>query len=874
MKLNELIEANHFEQREEVCPGCQNKCQVRCYTFAGGRTYFSGNNCERVYSNRAEDARQGVNMFEEKYKMLYEQKVQRTDVRCTKGLTIGIPRGLGMYEDWPFWRTFFACCGIRTVLSGVSTNRLYEKGVRTIVADNICFPAKLMHGHVMDLIQKGVDRIFYPWVVYERKEDEGSKNSFNCPIVSGYSDVLKSSIRPEEKYGIPLDAPTISFKDEELLRSSLCEYIEKLFTKDGSTMYEGGTNEKKSTKEMVNAAVTQAIEAQKEYLDSLERRDLAVLEAAKKDGRMVILLAARPYHIDPLIQHKIADAIAAMGIDVVTENIATHEGQGVYGEINALCQWAYPNRIFKAAHFVGNSDYEGLHMVQLTSFGCGPDAFILDEVRGILGRYGKNLTVLKIDDVNNIGSLRLRVRSLVESTRQPLPPPSPQEREPREGVKPKKSPAPWTTKPFEAEDKERVILAPYFAEGYNEFLPTIFAMAGYKLVPLPMGTQADAEEGLRVANNDICYPATIVVGSLMRALRSGKYDLSKTAVAITQTGGQCRASNYYSLIKNALVGAGMSQVPVISVAIGPDQKNNQPGFELPWLRLIRPLLEALYFADALAKLYYPTAPREINPSPNLFYDRPLDARSSKALHPSREGGKTAKELYDHYLEAVQPLLAKRDYKGMRRMMAEAVERFSALCDHSKRVTQVGVVGEIYVKYNSFSNKEVIKWLIAHGVEVVPPAITGFFSTSIPNAYIFKNQHIRKDGLKPWQARLVNRLLQHYAHVYDRICAPFPYYRPFTDIMDVWQSSRKVINSAADFGEGWFLPGEICELAASGVKKVVSLQPFGCIANHIISKGIERKYKELYPDLSLLFLDFDAGTSEANVVNRLHFLIEN
>jgi predicted nucleotide-binding protein (sugar kinase/HSP70/actin superfamily) len=211
---------------------------------------------------------------------------------------------------------------------------------------------------------------------------------------------------------------------------------------------------------------------------------------------------------------------------------------------------------------------------------------------------------------------------------------------------------------------------------------------------------------------------------------------------------------------------------------------------------------------------------------------------------------------------------------MRRMMAEAVERFSALCDHSKRVTQVGVVGEIYVKYNSFSNKEVIKWLIAHGVEVVPPAITGFFSTSIPNAYIFKNQHIRKDGLKPWQARLVNRLLQHYAHVYDRICAPFPYYRPFTDIMDVWQSSRKVINSAADFGEGWFLPGEICELAASGVKKVVSLQPFGCIANHIISKGIERRYKELYPDLSLLFLDFDAGTSEANVVNRLHFLIEN
>ena len=828
MKLNELIEANHFEEREEVCPGCANKCQVRCYTFGNGRTYFSGNNCERVYSNRAEDARQGVNMFDEKYKMLFHLTAEGgPTAEC--GLTIGIPRGLGMYENWPFWRTFFACCGIRTVLSGVSTNRLYEKGVRTIVADNICFPAKLMHGHVMDLINKGVDRIFYPWVVYERAEDEQAKNSFNCPIVSGYSDVLKSSIRPEEKYGIPLDAPTISFRDEELLRSSLIEYVGKVLS-----------DQVPSTKEMVNAAVTQAIEAQKEYLEALERRDLEVLEQAKKEGRMVILLAARPYHIDPLIQHKIADAIAAMGIDVVTENIATREGQGVYGEINALCQWAYPNRIFKAAHFVGNSDYKGLHMVQLTSFGCGPDAFILDEVRGILGRYGKNLTVLKIDDVNNIGSLRLRVRSLVESTKGS-----------DQGTKcqVQKSSKPWTTKPFEKEDKERVILAPYFAEGYNEFLPTIFGLAGYKLVPLPMGTQADAEEGLRSANNDICYPATIVVGSLLRALKSGKYDLSKTAVAITQTGGQCRASNYYSLIKNALVAAGMSQVPVISVAIGPDQKNAQPGFTIKWSALIRPTLEALYFADALAKLYYPAAPRE------------------------KEQG-SARKLYDHYLEAVQPLLAKRNYRGMRRMMAEAVEAFDAICDHSKKVPQVGVVGEIYVKYNSFSNKEVMNWLIAHGVEVIPPAITGFFSTSIPNAYIFQNQHIRRDGLKPWQARILNRVLRHYAHVYDRICAPYPYYRPFSDIMDVWQASRKVINSAADFGEGWFLPGEICELAESGVKKVVSLQPFGCIANHIISKGIERRYKDLYPDLSLLFLDFDAGTSEANVANRLHFLLEN
>ena len=351
----------------------------------------------------------------------------------------------------------------------------------------------------------------------------------------------------------------------------------------------------------------------------------------------------------------------------------------------------------------------------------------------------------------------------------------------------------------------------------------------------------DAEEGLHVANNDICYPATIVVGSIMRALQSGRYDLSKTAVAITQTGGQCRASNYYSLIKNALVAAGMTQVPVIAVA--------KPGFEIDWLRLIRPTLEALFFADALAKLYYPAAPRE------------------------RVPGK-ARTLYDYYLSAAQPLLLRRDYKGMRRLMADAVEAFSGITDKDRQVSVVGVVGEIYVKYNSFSNHGVVKWLIDHGVEVIPPALTGFFSTSVPNAFINRSQHIREDGLKPWQARLVNRFLRHYAQVYDRLCRPYPFYRPFTDIMDIWAKSRKVINSAADFGEGWFLPGEICDLAENGVNKVVSLQPFGCIANHIISKGIEKRYKDLYPHLALLFLDFDAGTSDANITNRLHFLLNN
>ncbi|MGN1247412.1 MAG: acyl-CoA dehydratase activase-related protein, partial [Paludibacteraceae bacterium] len=787
--------------------------------------------------------------------------------------TIGIPRALGIYENYPFWHTLFTLCGFRVVLSAASTNRLYEKGIRTIVADNICFPAKLMHGHVMDLIEKQVDRIFYPWVVFEQKEDAQAKNSFNCPIVSGYSDVLTSSINSAATAHIPLDAPAISFKEEPLLRQSLHDYLEPFGL----------------SRETIDHAITQALQEQQRYLDTLEQRALQILREAEQAGRMIILLAARPYHVDPLIQHRIAEAIADMGVDVITENVATREGQGVYNELNALCQWAYPNRIFKAAYFVGKHTYPRLHMVELTSFGCGPDAFILDEVRQVLRRYRKNLTILKIDDVNNIGSLRLRVRSLIESTdNQTADAERPSDDCPTTALPDRASrcptdivsnvnqsfsvavgqqsgrtvkrsdsatvgqqscPSPITTKPFLPEDRRRTIIAPYFAEGYTEFIPTILAMAGYHVEPLPMGCQADAEEGLKDANNDICYPATIVIGSLLRALKSGKYDLSNTAVAITQTGGQCRASNYYALIKNALVAAGFAEVPVISVATGASMGNFQPGFEIPWRKIARPTIEALFYADALAKLYYPSAPRE------------------------KVKG-TARRLYDHYIAAAQPIIAARDYKALHSLLTEAVADFMAAIDLHKQVPRVGLVGEIYVKYNAFSNLSVVQWLIDRGIEVVPPALTSFFSTSFPNAHINRKYHIKSMHTPLWVMSLGHKVLLRVAKQYDALCADFPFYRYFEDIFTISRLSEQVIHPAADFGEGWFLPGEICALAESGVEKVVSVQPFGCIANHIISKGIEKRIKQTYPRLSLLFLDFDAGTSAANIYNRLHFLLEN
>lgn len=826
MKLDDLVRANRYEEQVEVCPGCDNHCTVRAFRFQNGRVYYSGNNCEKVYANESVAARKGENMFEEKYKLLFRREPftensGREGLLIHRGtrhsaLKIGLPRALGIYENYPFWHALFTHCGIKVVLSRPSSNRLYESGARTIMADNICYPAKLMHGHVLDLVSQGVDRIFYPYVIYERKEDEASKNSFNCPIVSAYADVIRSAIDPDRFDTLPL-----TLADPELEERQLVDYLKTLGVE----------------KSVAREAVVEARRTQAEYLDRLEQRGLEILRRAEQEGRMVIMLSGRPYHTDPAIEHKISYAIAAMGIDVITEHAARHAGSGVYEELNALCQWAYPNRIFKAAYFVGRHNYPGLHFVELTSFGCGPDAFILDEVGRILNRFGRNLTTLKIDDVNNIGSLRLRIRSLVESTKlagKPVP---------------VEADRPWTTKIFDLDDRRRTLLAPFFAEGYSELLPSLFRLAGYEMVTLPMGCQEDAERGLEVANNDICYPATIVVGSIIRALESGKYNLDETAVIITQTGGQCRASNYYSLIKNAMVARGFADVPVVSLALGQGLSNQQPGFTIEWRRLAAITIDTMLYADCLWKLYYPAVVRERRPGAAL-------------------------RLKQKYTEMACPFIAEGDRAGLRTLLGEAVSEFTAITDASIDRPVVGLVGEIYVKYNSFSNKHVADWLVGEGVEVLPPALSGFFSTSLVSQRVNRELGLKQERVPRAVYALLHSYLRRRMHAFDRMCRPFPLYRDFVDIDDYAALSRQVINPAADFGEGWFLPGEICHMAEHGVSRVVSLQPFGCIANHIISKGIEKRIKALYPAMNLLFLDFDSSTSEANVMNRLKFLINN
>ncbi len=815
LTLEDLLSIQQFENKQQICPGCPNHCTVLEYHFSNGQTFYSGNNCEKIYTNHTEVQKKGFNQHHRRLKMLF----RRPMLNDAGGKpVIGIPRSLGMFELYPFWHALFRTCGIRTVLSSPSTVKQYEKGIHTVMSENICFPAKLMHGHIYDLARQKVDRIFYPFIVMEAPADNQARNSYNCPIVAGYSEVVRNAIDTEERFGIPTDAPIISMNNEKFLREGCRKYLKTL-----------GIDKKTADK-----AIRSAITAQQEYLEELHTEATEIVAKAKKEGRMVVVLAGRPYHSDPLIQHKISDCIADMGIDVVTEFIAGDEDADVYRELMAVTQWTYPNRIFKAAHYVANSP-DNVHFMMITSFGCGPDSFIIDETHDILDRKGKSFTLLKVDDVNNIGSLHLRVRSMVESLK---------------FSHQQKVNKPFITTPvFTEADRRRTILAPYFAGGYSEFVPTAFKMAGYNMINLPLGDKECVELGLQYANNEVCYPATVVVGSLLKALRSGKYPLDDTAVIITQTGGQCRATNYIMLIKKALVAAGFENVPVLALAFGSTLANEQPGFHFNAKEMALPAVCGMLYADCLSRIYYASRPRENQPG-------------------------LAKALHQKYIDKALPLLENRDYRGLKRMIKEAAAEFTANIDTSKKLPRVGVVGEIYIKYNSFGHLNVLDWLADQGVEVVAPSIYNFFANNFVNRHINKENHLKPVDKPLFVTDAVYKILFRYAKSYDEACKEFPFYRPFADMFHEAKLASRVISMAANFGEGWLIPAEMSSLAEEGIHNIISLQPFACISNHIISKGIEKKMRKLYPELNILFLDFDGGTSEANVFNRLHFLIEN
>ncbi len=807
-----------YQTKELYCHGCENKCLVTKYTFANSKVYHSGNKCEKIFTSK-EKNEQGDNIYAYKLERVFQNPAPEKPY-----FRLGVPRVLNLFEDFPFWQAFFASLNVELVLSDLSTYSDYEKQLFQVLSENICFPAKLVHSHIRNLADKDLDTVFFPYVVYERKDDPTAANTYNCPIVSSYNTIIEQQKDLFAKENLRIDNPAFTFKDPKLLLRNLDNYIQTLSSRHPDFH---------PSKSQIREAMQKALASQSQYEEDIRTKAEEYLAKAQSEGRSVILLAARPYHSDSLIQHKLSDVISSLGASVISDDIVRGRDDLQMSDTYMLSQWAYMNRIVKAAKWCAGQN-ERVNYIQITSFGCGPDAFLLDEVENIFKRYGKVCTVIKVDDINNVGSMRLRVRSLLES----LALKNHEKQTPKAFV---------NTKTFEEEDRRRTILAPFFTDYASPLLPQIFEVSGYKLEVLPKSDEHSAEMGLTYSNNEVCYPATLIVGDFIKALKSGKYDLSRTAVGITQTGGQCRASSYYAVIRKALVDAGFEHIPVISVAMGGNMKNNQPGFHLDLVKIFPIAIAAVLFGDCLSQLYHSTVVRCSDKS-------------------------QAKKLQEDYLENAKPLVVQRDRKGLLQLLASAVRDFNALMpsEHLER-KKVGIVGEIFLKFHSFANKNVIQWLINQNIEVLPPTLLPLFTHGFVNRDTNLKNNLSTSSIPNFAMKAFYGLIRREVKRFNQTMSHFRYFRPMEDIFELAEGVKKTIPLYAQFGEGWLLPAEIIAYAHNKADAVISLQPFGCIANHIISRGTENRIKEQFPNLNLLNLDFDSSISEVNVANRLMLL---
>jgi predicted CoA-substrate-specific enzyme activase len=804
----------NYNKKTIYCHGCENRCAVTKMIFPNRNVFYSGNRCEKIYTNGGKANRRGVNLPAVKYDLLFDRKMVPDS---TPRLVIGIPRVLNQFENFPFWNTLLVESGFKVQLSASSSHAIFQKGTAHIMSENLCFPAKLVSGHVMSLIELGVDRIFFPMVFYEESTFNDAANSYNCPVVTGYADVVRNVIDPQKNYGIPLDIPPINFNDKKLLQKTCMDYLISLGVPRG----------------VAERAVEKAQESQTQFKSQL--RDVAqeVLENAIEEDRTVILLLGRPYHIDALINHKIPDILTNFGLDVITEDSIPLE-EPILDNRHVMTQWEYLNRYFHAARWAGQQDR--VEVVQLNSFGCGPDPFILEEVNTILSEYGKSPTVIRIDEIESTGSTKLRLRSMLESMRQSRPV--------ERVFKARKR-----TRLYEEKDRTSTVIVPDFSPFCSPPVVKPLIDAGYDIVWLPPADRQSVDTGLKYANNEICYPGIITIGDLIKALQSGIYDLKRTAIGFSQTGGQCRATSYVSLIKKALIAAGFENVPVVTISTSMQVLNEQPGFKFNTKVYMYRALISMAFTDALSDMYYSTVTRERNKG-------------------------DAKRIADRYLTEFMEGKIPTEKKALLNALRRAIAEFNAIEVCEGFYPKVGIVGEIYVKYNAFSNNNAAEWLIDQGIEVVMPTFLEFFASGV----ILVEQRVKKNLARHdllWLLALLGKKLLH--NFMDEVHAIMKNYKRFyrhTSIDDIAKNAQEILSLNHQYGEGWLIAGEISSFMKNGISNVLCLQPFGCIANHIVAKGAEKKLREIHPQLNLLFLDADAGVSEVNFFNRMHFFLNH
>ncbi len=810
------IEALEVETKLSRCQGCTNHCLLTINRFSGNRSFITGNRCEKGLG-KEQNKEKIPNLFAYKNHRIFDYAPLPEDT-AVRG-TVGIPRVLNMYENYPFWAIFFRTLKFRTLLSPQSTRKIYELGIESIPSESECYPAKLAHGHVSWLIKNQADFIFYPCIPYERNEFPDSNNHYNCPIVTSYAENIKNNVDEITSGKVRFLNPFMSFASKEVLTRQLVQVFSQEFS---------------IPRDEITAAVDAGWQELADMRQDIRRKGEETLKYMEETGHRGIVLAGRPYHTDPEINHGIPELINSYGIAVLTEDSVSHL-QKVERPLMVMDQWMYHSRLYAAANFVKTRD--DLDLIQLNSFGCGLDAVTTDQVNDILSKSGKIYTCLKIDEVNNLGAARIRIRSLLSALRV------------KEKQKKSRTIMPSSYKRViftEEMRKNYTILCPQMSPIHFELLQPAFQVSGYNIVVLGNDGKSAVDMGLRYVNNDACYPSLMVVGQIMEAVLSGNYDLTKTAVIVSQTGGGCRASNYIGFIRRALEKAGCPDIPVISINLSGLEEN--PGFKLT-LPLLQRGLYALIFGDIFMRCLYRTRPYETVPG------------AANALHQ-----KWKQKCIDFVSR--DKMISHRKFKQYCRQIIQDFDRLP-MTDEAK--PRVGIVGEILVKFLPAANNYLVELLEAEGAEAVVPDLTDFL------LYCFYNNNFKAEylGTRKSSARNANLGIKALEWLRKSARREFEKSRHFeapARIETLARYADPIVSQGNQTGEGWFLTGEMLELIHSGTDNIVCAQPFGCLPNHVVGKGVIKEIRHQYPLANIVAIDYDPGASEVNQLNRIKLML--
>ncbi len=817
ISLDDII-ALTYTTKGTRCKGCQNNCMLTVNTFPGNRRHITGNRCEKGLGADTQNEK-APNMFEYKRNRIFEYEPLSED-EAYRG-TVGIPRVLNIYENYPFWATLFKALGFRAVLSPFSDRKIYELGMESIPSESECYPAKLAHGHVQWLINNGITTIFHPCVFFEHQETDRAQNHFNCPIVISYSENLKNNVEAVSDGSVRYIRPFIAFTSEKTAADRLVPVFRK----------EWNISEKE-----VRKAVSSAWTEQQKAKSDIRSEGARLLAEMEKNGKTGIVLAGRPYHIDPEINHGIPELIASYGLTVFSEDCLPINFSPER-PLRVVDQWVFHSRLYSAAEFVRNRS--DLELIQLNSFGCGLDAVTSDQVNEILENSNKLYTILKIDEVNNLGAVRIRIRSLLAAIKMRN----------EQDIKPVPVSAAYHRTEFTKKMRSEgyTILAPKMSPIHFDIIEPVFHKHGYNIVVLDNDNRSAIDTGLKYVNNDACYPSIVAVGQLMEAVLSGKYDTNRLALAMTQTGGCCRASNYVAFIRRALDKAGLSHIPVISFNANGMEKNE--GFSFTPSMLLD-AVRGLVYGDLLMRCLYHVRPYELTPG-------------------------SANELHHKWRDiCIDSLINRKSSYTFKSVCQGIVNDFDTFpIDESIRKPRVGIVGEILVKYMPLANNRLVELIETEGAEAVVPDLLDFFNYSL-----FGNQYkARFLGYKKHYAVASKLGINAVEALRKPAIEALRKSRRFdtpVSIYDVAQSTKPILSLGNQYGEGWFLAGEMIELLTSGTPNIVCIQPFACLPNHVVGKGVIKPLKSAYPNANIIAVDYDPGASEVNQLNRIRLMLSS